>query len=179
MKRKSIIVALCMLLPIANASTSSATDKSIAKVKVLYGKAYPMEMNAPERKKLLDEAEAILKTAIKDDPESLEAHRKLLGVYTLKQDYSNGIRTIQEAITLSPKDEKLFVTLAVFYYKTGSLQLADKILNQALVLDPDYVLAKEFKTTIKKSLAAQEKDHLAQKPMDAVHGGGARPAKAH
>ncbi|WP_236860640.1 tetratricopeptide repeat protein [Candidatus Reidiella endopervernicosa] len=119
-----------------------------------------MEVNSPKRAELLDQSAEILKKVIESNPQSLDAHRKLMGVYLLKQDYSNGIRTMQDAITLSPEDPKLFITLAFLYEHSGSFEYASAMLDQALALDPNHKLAKEYKIAIKQKIAQRNMDQL-------------------
>lgn len=121
----------------------------------LYAKATPMEQQSPERSKLLKDAESILKAVIKENPKSLDAHRKLMGVYLQMRDYRHAIMTMQSAITLSPEDPKLFIALAILYDHQGAYEYAIPILDQALALDANNKLAQDYKVTIEQKIEQQ------------------------
>ncbi len=154
------------------ATEVTGEDARITEAMKLYSQALPMDMNSEERAELLNQSEAILKKVIEKNPQSLEAHRKLMGVYLLEQDYSNGIRTMQDAITLSPEDPKLFITLAFLYEHSGALEYAISMLDQALVLDPQQKLAMDYKIAIQKKIEKlkMEDAHEGKNVMEANHG---------
>ncbi|WP_135621981.1 tetratricopeptide repeat protein [Solemya pervernicosa gill symbiont] len=165
MINRFIAHALFALTLVFSQSGVASADKSTESAKIsdamtLYAQALPMEVNSPKRAELLDQSAEILKKVIESNPQSLDAHRKLMGVYLLKQDYSNGIRTMQDAITLSPEDPKLFITLAFLYEHSGSFEYASAMLDQALALDPNHKLAKEYKIAIKQKIAQRNMDQL-------------------
>ncbi|MBL3599919.1 MAG: tetratricopeptide repeat protein [gamma proteobacterium endosymbiont of Lamellibrachia anaximandri] len=176
---------IALTLTLSQAATASAENPEknaeISEAVKLYSQALPLDMDSPKKAELLDQSAAILKKVIANDPKSLEAHRKLMGVYVLKQDYSNGIRTMQDAITLSPEDPKLFVTLAFLYEHSGAFEYAVAMLDQALELDPENKLAKEYKIAIKQKIADRnmvEEMHQGKNVMPVDHGvpaAGAHP----
>ncbi|OQX43245.1 MAG: hypothetical protein B0D88_04880 [Candidatus Sedimenticola endophacoides] len=145
---------------------------AIAEAMQLYAQALPMAINSPQRARHLRQSEAILKQVIREHPSSLDAHRKLLGVYLLQQDYGNAIPTMQRAITLSPEDPKLFIGLAFLYEHSGALEYARAMLAQALELDPQNSLAREYHRAI------GEKIQLRDMALERGHGAGA-PAAGH
>jgi len=153
------------------ASTSLTEESGIEKAKSLYTQAVPMPVDSEKRQELLKQSEAILKDIIAKDQNALDAHRKLMGVYLLKQDYSNAIRTIKDAITLSPEDPKLFITLAFLYEHSGALEYAKEILNQALELDPSNKLAKDYQLVIQQKIGQRkvEQAHDGQKITGSPH----------
>jgi len=155
---------------IASADTTG-TSSGISEAMKIYVQALPMEIDSPKRAELLDQSAEILKKVIAKDPKSLDAHRKLMGVYLLKQDYTNGIRTMQDAITLSPEDPKLFISLAFLYEHSGSFEYAKAMLDQALALDPNQNLAKEYKIALQQKIDARntEQAHQGKVPNDDVH----------
>ncbi len=165
-----------LTLTLSQAATASAenpkNNAEISEAVKLYSQALPLDMDSPRKAELLDQSAAILKKVIANDPKSLEAHRKLMGVYLLKQDYSNGIRTMQDAITLSPEDPKLFISLAFLYEHSGALEYAMAMLDQALTLDPKQKLAMEYKVAIQKKIDAlkMEDAHQGKSVMGANHG---------
>jgi Flp pilus assembly protein TadD len=141
----------------------------------LYFEALPMETDSEQRAKLLDQSAAILKELIENKPDSLEAHRKLMGVYLLKQDYTNGIRVMQNAITLSPEDPKLFVGLAFLYEHSGALYYAREMLAQALILDPEHKVAKDYMVVIKQKIETLQMDQLHSNKEIVKPGHGNKP----
>ncbi len=169
------ILALTLALSqasIASAADTTETSSGISAAMELYVQALPMENDSPKRAELLDQSAEILKKVITKDPKSLDAHRKLMGVYLLQQDYTNGIRTMQDAITLSPEDPKLFITLAFLYEHSGALEYAIAMLDQALVLEPQQKLALQYKTAIQEKLDKlnTEDAHQGKNVMGTNHG---------
>jgi len=169
----SVFAITLTLSQTAIASTDKSSDTtSISEAVKLYAEAASMEMGSKKRAKLLDQSESILKKVIEKNPQSLEAHRKLMGIYLLKQDYTNGIRTMQDAITLSPEDPKLFITLAFLYEHSGALEYAMAMLDQALKLDPKQQLAIDYKVAIQKKMSKLNMDdaHEGKEVMGSNHG---------
>ena len=170
----STAIALTLAFSQTQAVTNSGNTQGagIAEAIELYGKALPMKMDSLARTELLNQAESILKKVIEENPNSLEAHRKLMGVYLLKQDYSNGIRIMHHAITLSPEDPKLFISLAFLYEHSGALEYAEEMLDQAISLDPNQKTAKEYRTLIQSKMksANMEQLHGGENPIDSDHG---------
>jgi tetratricopeptide (TPR) repeat protein len=154
-----LLLLTLMVSPIAFADTqSNAESADIQKAMQLYSEALSLETNSSKRTELLDQAEAILQKVIDNNPESLDAHRKLMGVYLLKRDYARGIQTLQDAINLSPQDPKLFVALAILYEHAGAYEYANAVIDQALVLDPDMALAKQYKISLQNKIDMMEMD---------------------
>ena len=167
-------MALAMLLGFIQPSLAATEKESIDKAKQLYAQASPMDISSPERARILDEAAAILNNVLNENPKSLDAHRKLMGVYLLKQDYSNAIRTMQSAITLSPEDPKLFISLAFLYEHSGALELAKGMLGQALKLDPDNKIAQDYKLVIQQKIDEFNAAH-GQAQGASPHAGSSSP----
>ncbi|MGD2118914.1 MAG: tetratricopeptide repeat protein [Chromatiales bacterium] len=166
-----IIVTLLIFSQTGVASTDNATELSgIAEAKKLYAEALPMEIDSPRRAEILNQAASILKNVIRQHPQSMDAHRKLMGVYLLMQDYSNAISTMQDAITLSPEDPKLFISLAFLYEHSGAFELAKGMLGQALKLDPNNKIAQDYKLVIQQKIDQQNLAHQGQAMMGESHG---------
>ena len=121
----------------------------------LYAQATPMDQFDTKRAELLSQSESILLDVIAKNPASLDAHRKLMGVYLQMRDYPNAIKTMQAAITLSPEDPKLFIALAILYDHQGAYEYALAILDQALVLAPENQLALDYKISIQQKIESQ------------------------
>jgi len=159
-----------LLLTISSMATASGSDSDeaakITQALELYAKATPMDVNSTERTDLLNSAESILTAVIEKNPKSLDAHRKLMGVYLQKRNYRRAIQTMQAAISLAPNDPKLYVALAILYDHQGAYEYAVPILDQALALDPDQKLAKEYKVTIQQKI---EKQRIAMESTTAPH----------
>lgn len=156
----------------ATTSLAIAADKKtsetagITEAVDLYAQAIPMDMGAPQRQALLNKAESILVEVIDSDPNSLDAHRKLMGVYLQMRDYPKAIQTIQDAISLSPEDPKLFVALAILYDHQGAYEYAIPVLDQALALDPGQQLAQDYKAEIQRKMKIQR---LAMESTPSAH----------
>ncbi len=148
-----------MLLILA-ASVSASTNQNnethkITKAMKLYSQAASMERSS-EKTELLGQSESILLGVIENNPASLDAHRKLMGVYLQMRNYPKAIQIMQNAITLSPEDPKLYIALAILYEHSGALEYAHAILNEALTIDPDLQLARDYKTSIQQKMETQK-----------------------
>ena len=151
-----VFVMLFAVSMSATASTNQDTETGrIKEAMKLYAQATPMDQFDIKRAELLSQSESILLDVIANNPESLDAHRKLMGVYLQMRDYSNAIKTMQTAITLSPEDPKLFIALAVLYDHSGAYEYAIPMLDEALELDPNQQLAKEYKASIQQKIEMQ------------------------
>ena len=151
------LIFIAMLLVIASAITAAFAGQNteadrIMEAMKLYSQATPMDQFDARRAKLLSEAESILSDVIKANPSSLDAHRKLMGVYLQMRDYRNAIQIMQAAISLSPEDPKLFIALAILYDHQGAYEYALPILDEALALDPNQHLARDYKASIQKKI---------------------------
>lgn len=160
----------CILVTITSAAAASSSDGAeaarITQAMELYAQATPMDVNSPQRPELLKRAESILTDVIEKNPRSLDAHRKLMGVYLQMRDYHNAIQTMQGAISLSPEDPKLFIALAILYDHKGAYEYALPILDQALELDPNQQLAREYRASIQQKIEMQR---LAMESTPAPH----------
>ena len=140
----------------ATASTSGTNEAArIMEAMELYAQATPMDRFDARRAELLNQSEAILLDVIENNPASLDAHRKLMGVYLQMRDYPGAIKTMQAAITLSPGDPKLFIALAILYDHQGAYEYAVPVLDQALELDPGNQLAQDYKISIQQKIESQ------------------------
>jgi tetratricopeptide (TPR) repeat protein len=153
------------------ATAQNIESTRIEEAKKLYAEAVPMDITSSKRAELLKQAEAILLKVIEDNPQSMDAHRKLMGVYLLQQDYSRSIRIMQDAITLSPEDPKLFISLAFLYEHSGSLEFAEAMVDQALKLDAENKIAKDYKVVIQQKIQQRNNDpHQGKDGMGKSHG---------
>jgi tetratricopeptide (TPR) repeat protein len=165
---------LLLLMPVAMAATGDSAEAArITEALERYAQAVPMEMDSPERGELLKSAESILRDVIEKNPHSLDAHRKLMGVYLQMRDYRQAVQTMQSAISLSPEDPKLFIALAILYDHQGAYEYAAPILDQALVLDPNSQMARDYKAKIEQKI---EKRKLA---MESANPGPQNEAEPH
>ena len=159
-----------MVLTVASTATAS-TDQNTEAARImeamkLYAQATPMDQFDTRRAELLSQSESILLDVIVKNPASLDAHRKLMGVYLQMRDYPNAIKTMQAAITLSPGDPKLFIALAILYDHQGAYEYALPIMEQALALDPNSEMALDYKASIEQKI---EKQKLAMESAKAPH----------
>ena len=150
---KFIFAMVFTVVSTATASTNETNEAArIMEAMKLYVQATPMDQLDTRRAELLRQAESILLDVIAKNPASLDAHRKLMGVYLQMRDYPNAIKTMQAAITLSPGDPKLFIALAILYDHHGAYEYAVPVLDQALVLDPGNPLAVDYKIAIQQKI---------------------------
>ena len=93
-------------------------------------------------------AEKNLLEAIKEDPDSVDAHDALGRLYTLTNRYSAAAREFTSAVTLDDQHHKLNEELrrqlvddqGVAYALSGNLDRAKEIYLAALAKDPDYAM---------------------------------------
>lgn len=148
-----VIVILLIVGSGVTASTEQNTEASrILQAMQLYSDAAAIDYLSGEKTELLGQAESILLDVIEKNPASLDAHRKLMGVYLQMRNYRKAIQTLQSAISLSPEDPKLFIALAILYDHQGAYEYALPILDEALKLDPDQQLARDYKITIQQKM---------------------------
>lgn len=140
---------------VANNSLNTEQE-SIQQAMQFYTEAASMDAFASKRKDLLGESETILQTVIANNPESLDAHRKLMGVYLQMRDYPKAIKTMQTAISLSPEDPRLFIALAILYDHAGAYAYALPMLDEALKLDPNQALAREYQEKIRQKMSERD-----------------------
>ena len=149
------------------ASTGQNTEPArIMEAMELYAQATRMDVFDTKRTQLLSQSESILLDVIAKNPASLDAHRKLMGVYLQMRDYPKAIQIMQTAITLSPGDPKLFIALAILYDHSGAYEYAIPILDEALALDPNQQLAKEYKASIQQKIDMQNIAMQSANPHD-------------
>ena len=169
------LIFVTMLTVSSVAMSADKNDSEAARIiqaMELYAQATPMDQQSPKRTELLNQAEGILTDVIKQNPDSLDAHRKLMGVYLQKRDYRNAILTMQGAISLSPEDPKLYIALAILYDHQGAYEYALPILEQALDLDANNKLAQDYKVTIQQKIEQQRlamESSPSPHKMDAAH----------
>ncbi|MEJ2214440.1 MAG: tetratricopeptide repeat protein [Gammaproteobacteria bacterium] len=159
-----ILMLLLAIASVAMATGNQTTEAAkITTAMDLYSQAANMQVNTPKKTELLNRAESILSGVIEKNPQSLDAHRKLMGVYLQKRDYRKATETLQNAISISAEDPKLFIALAILYEHQGAYEYALPVLEQALALAPNNQLAQEYKTSI------QQKIDMQRVAMDSAH----------
>jgi Flp pilus assembly protein TadD len=84
----------------------------------------------------LDEALTTLQRAVAENPGSSLAYTRLGGVQLLKQEYSSGIESFQQAILLDQGNANAFVGMGVAYLHLGQYALAREALSEAEKLAP-------------------------------------------
>ena len=166
---KITIFPVLLILGIATTPVSATTAESMEQENIqhamlLYSKATGMDAFSNRRKELLDESESILQQVISKNPGSLDAHRKLMGVYLQMRDYPRAIETMQTAISLSPEDPKLFIALAILYDHAGAYSYALPMLDEALKLDPNQPLALEYQENIRQKMSDRDLAMEGQMP---------------
>jgi len=84
----------------------------------------------------LDAALATLQQAVNQYPDSSLAHTRLGGVQVLRQEYSAGVKSFQQAIMLDQNNASAFIGMAMAYLHMGRRSLARQALVEAQRLDP-------------------------------------------
>lgn len=159
-----ILILLLAIASVAMAKGNQTTEAArIITAMNLYSQAANMQVNTADKTELLNRSESILSDVIEKNPQSLDAHRKLMGVYLQKRDYRKATQTLQNAISISAEDPKLFIALAILYEHQGAYEYALPVLEQALALSPNNQLAQEYKTSI------QQKIDMQRLAMDSPH----------
>ena len=168
-KRVQFLVVVLLMATVA--ANAAAQEDRIREAMNLYFRATPMDHPSAERTALLARSETILLEVIEENPQSLDAHRKLMGVYLQMRDYRKAIQTMQAAITLAPTDPKLFIALAILYDHQGAYEYALPILNEALAIDPDQQLAREYRTSIQHKIEMRKLalENSGQHDIDKSH----------
>ncbi len=172
MKQLSRLIATNLFSTLAvmplNAGASSdqqpAEFEQIAHAIELYSKAITLDPFSQHKKSLLDQSESILLNVIAEHPASLDAHRKLIGVYLQMRDYRKAIRVMQDAISLAPDDPRLFIALAILYDHQGAYEYALPILDEALALDPTEQLALDYRRDIQHKIELRKSSMQASTP---------------
>jgi tetratricopeptide (TPR) repeat protein len=141
----------------------------------IYVRAVPMDIAAPERAKMLNQAAMILNDVIARYPDSLDARRKLTGVYMQQQNYTQSIKILQEAINLSPEDPKLFLGLAFMYEHSGALEQSIAMIDHALSLEPGMPVALDYKNAVQEKMERLAK---MQEGVDSQNPHGSMPVKS-
>lgn len=161
-----LVVALTAASNVTAATDESTETARISQAIELYTRASAIEPNSTEQSKLLRQSESILLEVVEHNPAALDAHRKLMGVYLQLRDYRRAIQTLQNAISLSPEDPKLFIALAILYDHQGAYEYAIPILDEALALEPNQQLAREYKASIENKIATR---NMAMKSNASSH----------
>ena len=84
----------------------------------------------------LEQAATSYRSAIEQNPDSVDAHMKLAGLQIARQEYKAGVDTFQQAIGLNPDNANAFIGLAIGYLHMGNHPLAHAALEEALRIDP-------------------------------------------
>jgi Tfp pilus assembly protein PilF len=132
---------LCILLAVLFITGLSVADEKKAKDKISKADTYLQRGN-------LRGAEKNLLDAIKEDPNSVDAHDALGRLYSLTRSYTAAAREFTMAISLDDQQHKLSESLrrqliddqGVAYALSGNLEQAKEIYLAALAKDPDYAM---------------------------------------
>jgi Tfp pilus assembly protein PilF len=131
----------CFVLVLMLATGFAFADAKKAKEKV-------KRADADLQRRNLYGAEKNLLDAIKEDPNSIEAHDALGRLYSLTKRYSAAAREFTSAVALDDQQHKLNEDLrrrlvddeGVAYALSGNLEHAKEIYLAALAKDPDYAM---------------------------------------
>jgi len=133
--------AIALLLLVLFATGLAVADEKKAKDKI-------RKADAELQRRNLAGAEKNLQGAIKEDPNSIEAHDALGRLYSLTRRYSAAAREFSSAISLDDAQHKynadqrrrLVDDQGVAYALSGNLREAKDIYLKALEKDPDYAM---------------------------------------
>ena len=84
----------------------------------------------------LDEALDTLQLAVNKAPDSSLAYTRLGGVRLLRQEYTDGIKDFQQAISLDQTNAVAFIGMSVAYLHMSQYSLARAALDEAVRIDP-------------------------------------------
>lgn len=92
----------------------------------------------PERQaQLRDQARKAYQHALQLDPNNLEAHRGLAGVYTKSGDFDRALDTYKKAMAKHPKDATLWYELGMCHQRRKDLPESVRCITKALEIDPE------------------------------------------
>ncbi len=132
-RRLSVLLVVLLFAGLASADTNKAADKA-RKAEVEF------------RNHNVAGAEKLLRGAIKEDPDYIDAHDMLANLLSATNRYSQAAEEYNRVLELDAKQKKLsdehkrqvIDGQAVAYAESGDLQRAKSIYLDALKTDPDY-----------------------------------------
>lgn len=109
---------------------------SQARVQLADTKFSILNTGASFDKTLVDEAEALVREALLQDPDNGAAHRVLALVYKSRGDWEKSEQALNQALVLIPSDSQAVVQLAKISMFRGEFGEALELLGRALRIDP-------------------------------------------
>ncbi len=104
----------------------------------------------------LDEAEAMIRKALKQRPNEPAFLDSLGWVYAQRGDYKKALPLIQKAVRGAPNDAELRYHLGIVYWRLGEKEKALQELRKAIDLDPRHMGAREALQKLEEELQEQE-----------------------
>ncbi len=159
-------------------------SKNVPQVKALYARALCGQA-AMFAGKDENEAEILLRKAVKVDPQSFEAHFDLGKLYTQSKDYPKAIKFYQHAIGLNPRSAKTFFNLGFVYATVQDYANAEEMFLRAAEMKPPFLdkaifnLAmvqqergkqQECVNNLEKALMINPDNHRARKYLERLTG---------
>jgi len=115
-----------------------------AKTEIAFGKLKEGEADSeagntdPEgQARLRDEARRAYQQALKIEPNNLEAHRALAGIYVKKGDFDRALDTYKKAMVKHPKDANLWYDLGLCHHRRKDFPESIKCFTKALEMEPE------------------------------------------
>ncbi|MFH1515227.1 MAG: tetratricopeptide repeat protein [bacterium] len=100
----------------------------------------------------IDEAIADFQTSIEINPDYAESHRELWWIYDLKEKYDEALDFYDRLITAHSQNAKPYYYRGLIYYQKGEYSVALQDFKKALMIDPDYSEALEWKQKARKKI---------------------------
>ena len=123
--------------------------------KALVGRAAQLMAQSPEQ------AEALLRKAIAEDPRSTEALVQLGSYYTRTKKYALAIDVYQKAVQLNPRLPDVIFNLGFIYAATGMYASAEEMLVRVVALKPDYLDKALFNLAVVQQKIGKQRESLA------------------
>lgn len=101
----------------------------------------------------LEGAEKLFVTAIRNNPELVEAQRNYGEVLIAKEDYENGVKVLDAILKKHPDDIPTLLTMAELSMEAEMMKEALLYLNQVIDLDPENESALEMIEKIESSIS--------------------------
>lgn len=108
--------------------------------------------NLCERRGRIERAIEEYEAAIREEPELLEAHRRLANIYKMF-DIPKAIEHFKTVVTLAPNDFAAYYELGLLYYGQEDFSSAKKAIQQHLALNPQNQSARRLLEEIEKNHA--------------------------
>jgi tetratricopeptide (TPR) repeat protein len=115
-----------------------------AKTEIAFGQMKESDADSEAAKKnpevqahLRDDARQAYQAALKQDPNNLEAYRRLARLYTKVGDYERAFDIYKKAMAKHPKDAELWYDLGLCHHRRKELHESVRCFSKALEIEPE------------------------------------------